>query len=47
MQLPTNPTKRPTSGPNAYPKNGTSANAGRIETLLVPGSRKLNRLSTP
>src|SRR5688572_2068551 len=40
--LPTRPTKRPTSGPNANPKNGTSAKPGRIDTEPGPGSRKLS-----
>jgi len=36
IALPTVPAKKPTIGPKAYPKNGTSANAGLTDTVL-PG----------
>src|SRR5689334_2493626 len=46
--LPTRPVKKPATGPNAKPKNGTSANAGRTSTAVVPGTGTLNSpTSTP
>src|SRR6185295_502235 len=48
IMLPTRPVKNPATGPNAKPKNGTSANAGRTSTAVVPGTGTLNRpTSTP
>jgi hypothetical protein len=41
--LPTSPVKNPTMGPKAIPKNGTSAYAGRTETLFEPGMTMLMR----
>ena len=46
MAFPTRPVKNPGIGPNANPKNVTSANAGRSDTLEVPGMMKLNCAAT-
>ena len=47
MQLPTKPDEQADDRAERVPEERHEANAGRIETLVVPGSRKLNRLSTP